>query len=159
MALEKRSGVRPRTSDEGPHRQLDQQAPPELWGRLVFEATRLPHVVEGRSQVSPVSSRALLFDDLTEVKDGSTSLAAGPPLEPAHLHGVTDTSIHLCLPAERAKEVCELGWGEPHGYADHDTEIMVYGPRDAGELEVVLALIAESLVFARSASTNTWGHA
>ena len=153
MTLDKRPGPRPVTSDEGPHRQLDQQAPPELWGRLVYEAMSLPHVVEGRSQVSPTSSRALLFDDLTAVKDGSTSLANDPPLEPAHLHGVTDTSIHLCLPAERAEQVCQLGWGEPHGYAEHDTEIMVYGPRDEGELAIVLALVAESLAFARSANS------
>jgi phospholipase/carboxylesterase len=153
MTPHQRPGPRPATSDQGPHRQLDQQAPPELWGRLVSEALRLPHVVEGRSQVSPVSSRALLFDDLTEVRDGSTSLAGDPPLEPVHLHGVTDTSIHLCLPASRAKEACDLGWGEPHGYAEHDTEIMVYGPRDEDELAIVLALIAESLEFARSANS------
>jgi phospholipase/carboxylesterase len=153
MTLHRRPGPRPATSDQGPHRQLDQQAPPELWGRLVYEATNLPHVFEGRSQVSPVSSRALLFDDLTEVRDGSTSLAGDPPLEPVHLHGVTDTSIHLCLPVSRAKEACDLGWGEPHGYAEHDTEIMVYGPRDEDELAIVLALIAESLEFARSANS------
>jgi len=64
---------------------------------------------------------------------------------------VTDTSMHLCLPAQRAKEVCDAGWGEPHGYADHDTEIMVYGPRDDNELVVVLALLSESVTFARYA--------
>ena len=50
----------------------------------------------------------------------------GPPLEPVHLHGVADTSTHLCLPADRAREICALGWGEPHGYAEHATEVMVY---------------------------------
>jgi hypothetical protein len=78
-----------------------------------------------------------------------TSLAPHPPLEPAHLHGVTDTSMHLCLPVHRAADVCEKGWGEPHGYAEHDTEIMVYGPRDQHELAVVLELLTESLTFAR----------
>jgi hypothetical protein len=128
---------------------LTQQAPPELWGRLAYELFRLPHVVEGRSQVSLVSSRALLFDDLVEPLAPGTSLATEPPVEPAHLHAVTDTSMHLCLPATRAAEVCALGWGEPHGYAGHDTEIMVYGPRDDQELSVVLGLIRESLAFAR----------
>lgn len=153
MSPKSRQGPRPATSTEGPHRQLDQQAPPELWGRLVAASFALPHVVEGHSQVSPASSRALLFDDLTDVVAEETSLATSPPLEPVHLHGVADTSIHLCLPGERAAQVCELGWGEPHGYADHDTEIMVYGPRDDAELEVVLGLIAESVAFARRAAT------
>lgn len=113
----------------------------------------MPYVVEGRSQVSPVSSRALLFEDLTQVHVPEASLAPKAPLEPAHLHGVTDTSIHLCLPPERAVEVCELGWGEPHGYAERETEIMVYGPRDDSELEVVLGLLRESVAFARQAAS------
>lgn len=149
MTLEPRRGPRPDTSSSGPHRQLTQQAPPELWGRLVYQAFRLPHVVEGTSQVSLASSRALLFDDLRTPLTPGSSLAPRPPLEPAHLHGVTDTSMHLCLPADRAAEVCEKGWGEPHGYADQDTEIMLYGPRNQYELDVVLELLTESLRFAR----------
>lgn len=152
MELQPRLGSRPATASEGPHRQLSQQAPPELWGRLIAEVFTLPHVIEGYSKVSSVASRALLFDDLREVVDPATSLAPDPPLEPAHVHGVTDTSSHLCLPSKRAQQVCELGWGEPHRYADHDTEIMVYGPRDHSELYVVLALLRESVDHARKAA-------
>lgn len=151
MTLTPRPGPRPATSDEGPHRQLDQRSSPELWGRLVLAATTLPGVVEGLSGVSVPSSRALLLEDLREIADPASSLGTEPPLEPVHLHGVTDTSLHLCLPRERAAEVCALGWGEPHGYVEHDTEIMMYGPRDDAELAVVLGLIEESLAFARSA--------
>ncbi|MGI8947905.1 MAG: luciferase family protein [Ornithinimicrobium sp.] len=70
-------------------------------------------------------------------------------LEPAHLHGVDDTSVHLCLPVTRGQEVVELGWAEPHQYADHDTELMVYGPRNPGEVDVVVSLIQESIAHAR----------
>jgi len=149
MELGQRSGPPPTTSCQGPHRQLDQQATPELWGRLVAEVFKLPHTREGRSQVSPASSRAVLFDDLQDVPDPTTSLAPTPPLEPAHLHGVTDTSTHLCLPLDRARQVCALGWGEPHAHADHHTEVMIYGPRDTQELQIVLGLIQESLNHAR----------
>lgn len=152
MTLPPREGPRPLTSTEGPHRQLDQQAPPELWGRMVAEVFALPSTKEGHSQVSPAGSRAVLLEDLSHAVDPATSLATADPLEPVHLHDVTDTSLHLCLPAARAREVCALGWGEPHGYADHDTEIMVFGPRDHDELEVVLGLVRESLAFARSAA-------
>lgn len=78
-----------------------------------------------------------------------TSLAPGRRLEPVHLHGVQDTSVHLVLPPDRGRELVELGWAEPHQYADFDTEFMIYGPRDAVELEVVLSIIRESLAFAR----------
>jgi phospholipase/carboxylesterase len=83
-------------------------------------------------------------------RSAETSLAPiDERLEPVHLHGVFDTSLHLCLPVDRAREVCALGWGEPHRYADHDTEIMVYGPRDRAELVSVIELVRESIAFAR----------
>ena len=148
-----RSGPRPQTSNEGPHRQLSAQSSPALWGTLVARAFALPHVIEHFSSVSPPSSRALLFDDLREVLVPETSLAPDGPLEPVHVHGVFDTSLHLCLPHDRAVEVCEAGWGEPHQFADFGTEIMVYGPRDAAELEITLGFIEESLAFAREANS------
>ena len=110
----------------------------------------LSGVVEGHSAVSAASSRAVFLEDLPVPRSPETSLApATERLEPVHLHGVLDTSLHLCLPAARALEVCGLGWGEPHRYSDHDTEIMVYGPRDRDELFTVIEIVRESLAFAR----------
>jgi hypothetical protein len=151
--MDTRADPRPRTSDEGPHRQLSDQSSPALWGELVARAFALPDVYEYFSSVSPATSRALLLDDLSEVLVAETSLAPDGPLEPVHLHGVTDTSIHLCLPAARATEVCEAGWGEAHQFAEFGTEIMLYGPRTPSELEIVVGLIEESLRFARESNT------
>ena len=148
--LPKREGSRPSTSSEGPHSQTSDQSSPELWGRLLFLSRNLPHVIEGKSSVSPITSRALLFDDLQEIGRPESSLSPNPPLEPVHIHGVHDTSIHLCLPKERATQVCELGWAEPHKFADYDCEVMVYGPRNEDELQIVMTLIKESLAFARA---------
>ncbi|MGD8195520.1 hypothetical protein ACEXQB_013595 [Herbiconiux sp. P18] len=109
----------------------------------------LPGVEEGRSQVSPVSSRAVFLVDLHDETDARTNLAPGRRLEPVHLHGVFDTSVHLCLPPERGAELAALGWAEPHQYADFGTEFMIYGPRDGDELAVVLTIVQESIAFAR----------
>lgn len=70
-------------------------------------------------------------------------------MEPVHIHGVDDTSVHLTLPPSRGDELGELGWAQPHQYADFGTEFLLYGPRDKDELEVTLAIIDESLRFAR----------
>jgi Family of unknown function (DUF5519) len=148
-----RVGERPETSTEGPHRQVTERSSPAIWGQLIWRAFALPHVVEHFSSVSPASSRALLFDDLREVLVPETSLAPDGPLEPVHIHGVFDTSIHLCLPRDRAAAACALGWGEPHQYADYGTEIMIYGPRDEAELDVVIGFIEESLGTARALNT------
>jgi hypothetical protein len=149
MALVARSGTRPRTSSEGPHRQLDQRSSPELWGRLIATVFRLPCVVEGISQVSPTSSRALFLADKEVERAPQTSLAPGRRLEPVHVHGFEDTSTHLCLPEKRGRQLTELGWAEPHQFEEFGTEFMVYGPRSADELRVVVSIVEESIAFAR----------
>jgi hypothetical protein len=116
---------------------------------LVARTFELSGVVEGHSQVSPPSSRAVFVVGAESESSPETSLAPGQRLEPVHLHGVHDTSIHLCLPAARGSELNELGWLERHQYADFGTEFLVYGPRDNSELDFVLSLIEESLSFAR----------
>lgn len=152
---EVRDGPRPETATDRPHRQLSQQSTPALWGRLVARTFGLPLVVEGHSSVSPASSRAVLFAAGLELLVPETSLAPrGNPVEPVHLHGVDDTSIHLCLPPDRAALSSSREWGEPHQYADFGTEIMVYGPRDEPELEFVVGLIAESVQWAHESKVE-----
>jgi len=144
-----RPGVRPKTSASGPHRQLSQQSRPGTWGQTASAIFSLRHVIEGHSSVCPPSSRAVLLQGVPTALSAETSLAPiGSPLEPVHLHGVFDTSLHLCLPVKRARDVCAMGWGEPHRYAGHETEIMVYGPRDRDELLLIIELVRESIAFA-----------
>jgi len=153
MHDEPRSGPRPTTSDQGPHRQIDQRASPALWGELVARTFSLPGVVEGHSQVSPADSRAVFLADQPVERAPETSLAPGKRLEPVHLHGVSDTSVHLVLPTARGARLTELGWAEPHRFADFGTEFMIYGPRSEAEAVIVLSIIQESLAFARDGSS------
>ncbi len=110
----------------------------------------LEGVVEGISQVSPPSSRAAFLVDMREELTPATSLAPGDRLEPVHLHGVQDTSVHLVLPPDCGAEFVRWGWAEPHQYADFDTEFMINGPRDDHELTGIVSIIEERLAFARA---------
>ena len=123
-----------------------------MWGLLVARVFSLASTEEGRSQVSPITSRAVFLRDRSEESVPQTSLAPGMRLEPVHLHGVADTSTHLCLPESRGRDLTELGWAEPHQFAEFGTEFMVYGPRDRAEVDAVLSVIEESLAFARGAA-------
>lgn len=153
-----RPGPRPSLSDEGPQRQLTDRATPELWGRLVADAFALPGVRESHSQVSPASSRGLFLRDLEMPIVPWTSLAPEGRLEPVHLHGVDDTSVHLCLPAARGTELTELGWATPHQYEDHGTEFLVYGPRDPAEVDIVIGIVEEAIAFARDPGDEQPAH-
>ena len=59
----------------------------------------------------------------------------------------------MMLPEDLVAEVLELGWGESHplvpkGQAPN-TLVMIFGPRDSEEINVVMDLIGESYRFAR----------
>lgn len=147
-----RPGPRPRTSHEGPHRQLDQIAPAAVWGELVAAVFALPGVVEGISQVSPTSSRAVYLLDHEHEVSPQASLAPAGRAGASSPFTFTEcrTPARLVLPSERGRELVALGWAEPHQYADFGTEFMIYGPRDRTKIGGVVSVIEESIAFART---------
>lgn len=132
-----------------PHQQLDQLAPVDLQEELFERASGLPGVRTGPSHVSVPGARAFHLEP---------SMARGEPhafmrgTEFAHLHPAYDGSLHLALPEDLASVVIEAGWGEHHPLVAvgvmPPTQLMVYGPRDAEELEVVWQIVQASYVFA-----------
>jgi hypothetical protein len=148
--LPARAGAQPTTADVMPHQQLDQTAPAALQEELWRRMTGLEGVRGGRSGVSLPETRALHLDE---------RIAHGPSdaymvgTEFAHLHGAEDGSLHAMLPTDVAAEAIDRGWAEPHPLARRGiappTLVMIYGPRDAAELETVWQLIETSYRFAR----------
>jgi Family of unknown function (DUF5519) len=142
-----RSGPKPRTTSTNPHTQLDQIAPRALYDALAERIFALPDADERSSLVSVPGARALWLRD---------ELTAGPreafmiEREFAHLHPARDGSLHLALPRARASEAIDAGWAELHPIARMGllppTVVMVFGPRDESELEVVYGLVLDSYV-------------
>ena len=68
--------------------------------------------------------------------------------EYAHIHPSYDGSLHMVLPSHIVMQVVERGWGEQHPVARMglipQTTMMIYGPRDGGELDVVFMLLKAS---------------
>ena len=66
----------------------------------------------------------------------------------AHLHPPGDGSLHMALPPDIVETVVENGWAEYHPLAGRHglprNIVMVYGPRDEDELEIVAALVRAS---------------
>ena len=58
----------------------------------------------------------------------------------------------MMLPVEQVKKMIARGWGEIHPLVPSgqipETTVMVFGPRDAAEVEIVLGLIGVSHQFA-----------
>jgi phospholipase/carboxylesterase len=69
----------------------------------------------------------------------------------AHLHPGYDGSLHLALPPALASDAVARGWAVAHPLAGIRLArgmVMVYGPRDAAELDVVAAVVATSHAYA-----------
>ena len=66
----------------------------------------------------------------------------------AHLHPVSDGSLHMSLPSAIVDAVIDNGWAERHPLAGRyglpDNIVMVYGPRDDAELAIVVQLLRAS---------------
>ncbi|KQV24617.1 hypothetical protein ASC54_08795 [Yonghaparkia sp. Root332] len=140
-----RAGRAPVVDDDGPVWQLDQRSVPTTWV-AVWDALRgVPGVTAGPSAVGEPGSRAVLVPSVISPEPGTSFSEGGRPLEPAHLHSPADTSLHIVLPLERVALVVAQGWAIPCPRAVHGTELILFGPRDEAELEVVTALARESV--------------
>ena len=134
---------RPSEARHVAHQQLTQNAPPELQETLFARAQALPGVRIGPSLVSVPGARAFFLEP---------RLAQGPAgafqrgYEFAHLHPAYDGSLHLTLQPTVVQEVLSKGWGELHPISGTP---MIYGSRDAQELEVVWRLLLLSYQYAR----------
>jgi len=149
--LTPRGGPRPATTPETPHVQLDQFAPADVQAELWRQMAALTGIRTGSSKISLPSSRALHLDQAAATGPADAFLVE---TEFAHLHGDGSGSLHLALPPAVAREVIATGRGEQHpavalGLA-HPTLVMLFGPRDADELEVVWRLVLTSHAYARS---------
>lgn len=146
MELPRREGSRPRTTPTNPHEQLEQNAPEALQNALWERMTSLP-ATEGRhSGIAPPGSRALWMQG-----ERRSPVAFMVGREFVHLHPRYDGSLHLVLDPESCAIAKSAGWAERHPLAGQfgpSTTVMVYGPRDQAELDVVWQIICQSYRFA-----------
>jgi hypothetical protein len=147
--LPRRSGSRPRTTPTNPHTQLEQNPEREVVEELALRVFALPDVEERPSAISVPGARALwLRDGVTPGPREAFMIGR----EFAHIHPMPDGSLHAALPPEVAREAIEKGWAEQHPVArmGHIPQnvVMIYAPREEGEIEVVAGLVAEAYRYA-----------
>jgi hypothetical protein len=140
----RRAGARPRTTPTNPHTQLDQTAPLALQEELFARAVALPGVVTGPSLVSVPGARAFHLPGCQHPAEAGFMIER----EFAHLHPASDGSLHMSLPPAIVQAVVDNGWAEYHPLAGKyglpRNIVMVYGPRDHAELEIVAGLLGAS---------------
>jgi hypothetical protein len=143
--LPRRSGRRPRTTSWAPHIQQDQNAPAAMQAALAQRVFALPDVEERPGTVAHPAERAIWLRD--DVPVASTDGFLGNR-EIGHFHP-WDGSLHIVLAPGLAEAAVAAGWAEVHPVAlagqAPSNRVMLYGPRDHAEVEVVFDLIAAAV--------------
>lgn len=145
LVLPQRRGDPPAVKGPRPHAQTSQNAPRAMQKALVKRALSLPMVSEAESWVSVPGARAFVLAEAAALGPDSAFQAGR---EFAHIHPEDDGSLHMTLPEAVAHEAFAKGWGEPHPKSGTP---LIYGPRDADELETVWRLLQASHRFASTA--------
>ncbi|GAA3250004.1 hypothetical protein GCM10017691_61490 [Pseudonocardia petroleophila] len=139
-----RGGPPPEVTTTTPQSQVTQTAPAALQEELWTRLTALDAVTTAAATVGPEGTRSLLLDRTAATGPDSAYLL--PDLgEFAHLHPDPDGSLHAALPDELAYDAIAKGWAVPHplaGVRVHSGTVLVPGPRDAGEVDVVAGIVA-----------------
>ena len=128
----------PTHEQPGPHQQLSDIAPRDLQEELLRRVRALPEVQVGWSTISVPHARGFHLKP-DAAKGPAEAFQRGS--EFGHLHPEHDGSLHLTLPPALYDEVLRAGWGEPHPISG---TMLVFGPRDEFELEVVWRLVCAS---------------
>lgn len=143
--LPPRSGPKPHTSTGMPHTQIGVVPDAIVVRELYRRAYALPGIENRPSVISVPGARALWLADDVSIARPEVVLRGR---EFAHIH--PDASLHVVLPDERAAEAITAGWAEQHPIAAQlgvPGIVLLYTPRNAAELDVVMDLIEDSYRF------------
>jgi phospholipase/carboxylesterase len=153
-----RQGTVPTVSWRIPQQQESDNSPEQLQEQLFARVAALPGVRTGGSAISVPGARGFVIDPAPDAPfDAFLVPQVG---EFAHLHPDYDGSLHLALPPALAADAVAKGWAVPHMLAGIRLArgmVLVFGPRDATELDVVAGIVGASHAYAtgRTASETT----
>jgi phospholipase/carboxylesterase len=145
-----RAGPRPRVSVTIPQQQLTDNSPPELQEKLFARLGALVGVDTGPSVISVPGARGFMLTHAPTTGPAQAFLVPRAR-EFAHLHPGHDGSLHIALPVGMAADAIRHGWAVAHPLAGIRLTpgmVLVYGPRDERELDVVTAIVSTSHAWA-----------
>ena len=144
-----RHGPAPKTLGQLPHSQLTQHGPDDIVDALHAWCFALPNINNENSGISVPGSRAMILRD--GVPGNQAAFMIGR--EFAHIHPKPDNgSMHLVLPVDVVADVKETCLGEVHFLVSQGQWpvclVMIFSPRDEGELMTVKQIVTRSYKFA-----------
>lgn len=149
--LSTRAGEPPAVSFAIPQHQLSQNAPPDVHAQLWSRIAGLDGVTTAPSTVGVTGTRALLLDRSRATGPDSAFILPDDG-EFAHVHPEPDGSLHVVLPDAQAYDALTKGWAVAHPLAGVRLSpgmVLIFGPRDPAEVEIVAGIVAAAHQYAR----------
>ena len=156
--LPARTGTRPAVNAGIPQEQRSDNAPADQQEQLFSRVAALPGVTIGQSAISVPGARGLMLTGAQQGPDDAFLIPSAG--EFAHLHPGHDGSMHLALPLALATDLIAKGWGVAHPLAGVRLTpgmVMLFGPRDATELDTTVGIVATSHAWAAGQLTEQVG--
>ena len=141
-----RRGDPPEVSITTPQQQESQNAPAELQERLYSRIAQLDGVATAPSAISVDGARGFILGP-ADARGPSEAFLVPELGEFAHLHPGYDGSLHLALPMPLARDALAQAWAVAHPLAGLRLPagaVMIFGPRDGDELEIVTGIVRAS---------------
>ncbi len=140
--LPRREGLPPKVTLDMPHRQVDVKLIPEVNEELFRRVFALPGVENRPTILSVPGVRGLWLNNKISLVNPEI-IRRGR--EFAHIHA--DGSLHIALPAERAREAVRAGWAIPHPMSNQEGWegfVLLYTPQSMEELNSIFQLIVDA---------------
>ena len=140
--LPKREGIPPKVTLDIPHRQIDVKPVPEVNEELFRRAFALPGVENRPTILSVPGVRGLWLNNRISLVHPEI-IRRGR--EFAHIH--KDGSLHIALPADRARQAVRAGWALPHPMSNQEGWegfVLLYTPQSMEELDSTFQLIVDA---------------
>ncbi|WP_079050550.1 luciferase family protein [Streptomyces sp. NRRL F-5122] len=148
--LPDRAGPRPHASVTIPQQQISDNSPTELQEKLFARLSTLPGVSTSQSALSVRGARGFMLTE-AHTTGPEEAFLVQQVREFAHLHPGHDGSLHIALPVGLAADAIQHGWAVAHPLAGIRLTpgmVLVYGPRDERELEIITAIVSTSHAWA-----------
>ena len=141
-----RSGPRPKVSPaprrtDWPQQEFTDNSPAEIQEKLFRRVAALPDVTTGPSITSVPGARGFFLDPTYFTAPMFSVNEFG------HIHPEYDGSLHVMVSPALVRRIAVSGWGELHPRTDQ--VVMIYGPRDERELEIVFELVRVAYRYSR----------
>ena len=140
-----RAGPPATTTGTVPHQQINPAIVPELIDDMSARIFAHDDVESRPSSIVSGATAIWLRDEVTLVRPECVVLER----ELGHIH--QDGSVHVTLPHNRIPGAVAARWIERHPWADtragFETYVMIFSPRDSGEVDVIVELISQGISF------------